>query len=97
MSTVSFSGDDIEIAADVVAAAFGLDTAALREAMRAGTITSRAERGEGEDAGRWRLSFFSTNRRVRFTCDTGGAVISTDTIDFADRPLPPGLRAQVRG
>lgn len=95
MSTVSFSGDDIEIDAGTVARAFDIDTDALRAAMRAGTITSRTERGEGEDAGRWRLSFFSANRRVRFTCDAGGAVISTDRIDFADRPLPPGLRAQV--
>jgi len=93
VSAVSLrGGGDAEIDAAIVAQAFGITPEALREAMREGTITSRVERGEDEDAGRVRLTFFSESRRVRFTCDEAGAIIATDSVDFGDHPLPPGLR-----
>ncbi|MBV0892597.1 hypothetical protein KTN05_12125 [Paracoccus sp. Z118] len=92
MNAVSLRGGDAEIDAGVVAAAFGMTQEAFREEMQAGRIASQIERGEGEDAGRVRLTFYSETRRVRFTCDATGAVIATNTIDFAGRPLPSGLR-----
>lgn len=55
----------------------GLDPADVQTKMCAGEITSRFETGEGEDAGRFRLTFFFDDRRVRLTCATDGEVIST--------------------
>lgn len=92
MTRISVRDGDVEIDADAVARALAITPEALREGMRAGTITSRVERGEGEDAGRTRLTFFTASRRARFTCDATGAVIATDAIDFEDRPLPDSLR-----
>ena len=43
--------------------------------MRDGTITSRFERGEGEDAGRSRVTFFDGGRRVRLIVAADGEVL----------------------
>ena len=42
---------------ELVAPKLGLSAEAFREAMRDGQLTSLVERGEGEDAGRTRLTF----------------------------------------
>lgn len=55
----------------------GLDPADVQVKMREGQITSRFETGEGEDAGRFRLTFFFGDQRVRLTCAEDGEVIST--------------------
>lgn len=41
---------------------FGWSAEELRELMRRGLVTSRVERGEAEDEGRWRLSVRCGNR-----------------------------------
>lgn len=41
---------------------FGWSAEELRDLMRRRLVTSRVERGEGEDAGRWRLSVRCGNR-----------------------------------
>lgn len=48
--------------------------------MRNGDITSQFETGEGDDAGRFRLTFWYAGQRVRLTCDAGGTVLSTSRI-----------------
>lgn len=45
-----------------LAGRFGWSEPELRDLMRRGLVTSRVERGEGEDAGRWRLSVHCGNR-----------------------------------
>jgi hypothetical protein len=54
--------------------------------MRAGEITSRFERGEGEDAGRFRVTFFHGGRRVRLTIDGDGRVLQRSRVT---RTAPP--------
>ena len=44
--------------------------------MRVGKITSVYETGEGEDAGRFRVTFRYGATRVRFTCAEDGEVLS---------------------
>ncbi|MEO3416738.1 DUF6522 family protein [Roseovarius sp. CAU 1744] len=44
--------------------------------MREGKITSVFERGEGADAGRFRVSFRFGATKVRFTCAEDGTVLS---------------------
>ncbi|PWR03353.1 hypothetical protein DKT77_06870 [Meridianimarinicoccus roseus] len=49
----------------------------VRERLRVGRITTRLETGEGEDAGKMRLSFFHDDIRVRLTCSADGTVLKT--------------------
>ncbi len=44
--------------------------------MRSGQITSVFEKGEGEDAGRFRVTFRFGATKVRFTCAEDGEVLS---------------------
>lgn len=85
-------GGDAQIDAAALAAQLGMTQAELRDGMRDGSITSRVERGEGADAGRMRLTVFTPGCRLRMVVDEGGAILSTDRVDFGDRPLPPGMR-----
>ena len=82
MSTVSFSESGIIVDAVLVAESFGLTEDKLRTLMRAGTITSRSETGQGEDAGRTRLNFIFGNRVLRLTVDAQGNQIEPARIDF---------------
>lgn len=49
----------------------------VRNRMRDGRITTRLETGDGEDAGKMRLSFFHDDMRVRLTCSEDGTVLKT--------------------
>lgn len=89
------SDGSFQVDAALLAEAFGLDPAAVPGLMRAGRITSRCERGEGEDAGRFRLSFFHAGRALRLTVDAQGTILSRALFD---RPPPGGLaRPGTRG
>ena len=44
--------------------------------MRSGEISSVFETGEGEDAGRFRVTFLYQGTKVRFTCTDDGTVLS---------------------
>ena len=75
MSRIEFSNDSVQIDAADLARALQVSTGALKQGMRDGKITSRFERGEGEDAGTVRLTFYSAVRRVRVTADGSGNVL----------------------
>lgn len=92
MTQIAFVDDVIEIEADVLAKAFRIDADDLKQGMRDGTITSRVERGEDEDAGKVRLTFFAPSRRVRVTADENGKILTCSAIDFGKLPLPASLR-----
>jgi hypothetical protein len=67
---------ELQIDGALVAGAIGLDVATFRQLMDDGKVTVLCERGTGEDAGRWRASFYYGGRRARFIVDASG------------RPLP---------
>ncbi len=52
--------------------------------MREGRITSTFEKGEGEDAGRFRVTFRFGTTKVRFTCAEDGTVLSQIRTQVAD-------------
>lgn len=83
MAGVEFTGNGVSIDAAVLAKAFRISADDLKQALRDGTITSRFERGEGEDAGKARLTFFSSTRRVRMTLDGSGNVLTCSAVDLA--------------
>lgn len=60
--------------AEMLAALFGWPTQTLRDYMRRGLVASCVERGEGEDAGRWRLSVRCGNRRWQAVVEADGTV-----------------------
>ena len=71
----------IEIDAALVAPRLGLTVAEFRQLMDQRRITVLCERGVGEDAGRYRASFYYGDRRVRLVVDAAGRVcdrISSD-------------------
>ena len=89
---IRIDGSGIEIDAEIVADGLGLDPAVLHQHMREGRVTSLCERGVGEDEGRWRLTFFSGNRRLRLVVDAAGRIEQRSMIDFGDRMLPDSMR-----
>ena len=92
MKPIEFDNEAVQIDAAIVAEGLGLAPSVLQEEMRAGRITSLAERGVDDDAGRHRLTFFSDHRRFRVVIDQTGAIIQRSAIDFGDSMLPKSLR-----
>ena len=60
--------------AEMLAERFGWPAQTLRDYMRRGLVSSRVERGEGEDEGRWRLSVRCGNRRWQAIVETDGTL-----------------------
>jgi len=92
MKPIEFDNGAVQIDAAIVAEGLGLAPSVLQEEMRAGRITSLAERGVNVDAGRHRLTFFSNHRRFRVVVDQTGAIIQRSAIDFGDSVLPKSVR-----
>ncbi|MBO9630813.1 MAG: hypothetical protein J7516_15450 [Shinella sp.] len=58
----------------MLAARFNWPVETFRDMMRRGLVSSRVERGEGEDEGRWRLSVRCGNRRWQAIVEADGKV-----------------------
>nr|WP_306268633.1 DUF6522 family protein [Pararhizobium sp. IMCC3301] len=97
MSAISISGAEITVDAVLVAEGFDMSEEKLRTLMRAGTITSRCETGEGEDAGRTRLNFLYGNRVLRLTVDAEGNLIEPAQIHYAGSALLDARRSNRGG
>lgn len=87
MTRIEYVNDGVQVDASILAQAFAISAEDLRLGMREGSITSRFEQGEGEDAGKVRLTFFSADRRVRMIADERGSVLACSAEDFRT-PLP---------
>jgi hypothetical protein len=92
MKPIEFENGAVQIDAAIVAEGLGLTLSLLQEEMRAGRVTSLAERGLDTDRGRHRLSFFSEHRRFRVVVDEQGAIIQRSALDFGEAALPPSVR-----
>lgn len=89
---VEIGADGVSVDADLLGEALGVPPSDVMRLMREGAITSLFERGEGEDAGRLRLTFFHGSRRLRLVVDETGAILQRSSVDYGDKPLPPALR-----
>lgn len=85
MSVVATTPEGFEVDALVIASAFGLDEATLRDKMRAGEITSLCETGVDDDAGRYRFTFRYGGRALRLIVDAAGKVVSNARFDVTPR------------
>lgn len=92
MQPIEFENGELQIDASVVADGLGVTLPLLQEGMRAGRITSLAERGVEADLGRHCLTFFSEHRRFRVVVDASGAIIQRSALDFGDGSLPKSVR-----
>lgn len=63
-----------EVDAERLARRFGLSVEELQQMTAKGLVFSSVERGDGNDAGYWRLSFRIGNRRWRLTVRQDGRV-----------------------
>lgn len=81
------AGGSFVIDADRIAARFGWSAGEWRDMQRRGLVTSRVERGEGEDQGRWRLSVICGNRLWLAVVSDDGALID-ERVDFVPAQPP---------
>lgn len=91
MTAISFEDGTIQVDAALVAKGLQITPEVLRAALRDGTVTSLCEKGVDEDAGRFRLTFFSRTRRLRMVVDAGGAVLQSSSADYTRRPPGPRI------
>lgn len=87
MAMIEFEEGAIQVDATIVAEGLGIEPSLVQERMREGTITSLCERGIDDDSGRYRLTFFSKNRRLRLVVEEGN-LIQRSVLEFLDCPLP---------
>jgi predicted ATP-grasp superfamily ATP-dependent carboligase len=91
MKPIEFENGTVQIDATIVAEGLAMAPSLLQEEMRAGRITSLAERGVDADSGRHRLTFFSEHRRFRVVVDETGAIIQRSAVDFGESLLPKSV------
>jgi hypothetical protein len=87
-----FEGDTVQVPAAIIAHGLDLEASTVLLLMRGGEVTSHCEKGENEDAGRYRLTFFYKSRRFQLVIDSKGKVLRRSKIDFGERALPVSLR-----
>ena len=83
--------EGFSIDASLVGELLDVSPADVQALMRRGQITSLCERGEGEHAGQYRLTFFYEGRRARLSVDDFGRIVRRSVIDYGKHPLPPAL------
>ena len=86
MAQIDPTEQGFQVEAELIAEGFGLTPDEVNRRMREGLMTSRCEKGVGEDEGRWRLTFYSGGRVLRLTLDTDLNVISRASFDASRRP-----------
>lgn len=89
MKTIEFEQGAFTVDADVIAAVLGIEPARVQPLMRDGIITSVCERGVGEDAGRYRLTFVHGDRAYHLIVDEEGHVIEQSALNVRARRGPP--------
>ncbi|MAW87076.1 MAG: hypothetical protein CMJ42_11155 [Phyllobacteriaceae bacterium] len=87
-SEVERDGDDFVVDAAVLASGFRLPVEEIRRLMREGRITSRTEAGEGEDHGRWRITFYHGERAFRLVLNPDRTIRSRGTFPVPRRSSP---------
>jgi len=80
--------DGFTIDASLLGELLDVPPSGVHPLMRSNEITSLCERGEGEHAGQYRLTFFYRGRRARLSIDESGTVIRRSIVDLGDRRLP---------
>jgi Family of unknown function (DUF6522) len=88
MEPITFTEQGIEIDATLVAKGLQMEPEAMRAALREGRVTRTIERGEGDDLGRFRVTFYAPTRRLRLLFTAQGAILQTSSADYSRKPRP---------
>ena len=83
-SPVRVDGGGFEVDAVYLARHFGLDPAEVPGLLRDRRLQARCERGEGEDAGRHRLSFRLGASRLTLIVDDTGKILRRSAISWPE-------------
>lgn len=89
MDRITFTDQRIEIDAALVAKGLQMLPEALLAALRDGSVTRTIEKGEGDDAGRYRVTFFAPARRLRLFFTASGEILQTSSVAYSRRQRPP--------
>src|SRR3546814_15190026 len=91
------NGDGFCIDAGYLGGLLAVPVDRVQALMRANAIRCVCERGEGEHAGRYRLTFIHGRRRVRLDLDGSGTVLRRSHVDLAGRISAwPQARSEAR-
>ena len=85
MELITFTEQAIEIDAALVAKGLKMEPEELRAALRDGRVTRTVEKGEGEDAGRFRVTFYAPTCRYRVLFTAAGAILQTSSVAYSRR------------
>ena len=80
MSDIELAEDAVKIDAAVIATDLGLGPEGVLGALRDGRLTAVCEQGLEQDSGRWRLTFYHEDRRLRLTVDQTGRVLERSAV-----------------
>jgi len=72
---LSLANGQVTVDAADLAPLLEMEPDVLRRQMRDGDVRILSETGEGDDAGRQRVTFWTKQWRVRLTCDADGTVV----------------------
>ncbi|MGH8261140.1 MAG: DUF6522 family protein [Steroidobacteraceae bacterium] len=89
MNAIQLADGAIDIEASLIAPDLGLDPARVLDSMRSGALTATCERGVNDDAGRYRITFFHRNRRLRLIIDESGHILERSAARLHRRVAPP--------
>ena len=85
MSEVERDGDGFVVDAAVLASGFRLPVQEIRRLMQEGRITSISEIGEGEDEGRWRITFYPGDLALRLVLNADHSIRTRGTFPVPNR------------
>ena len=80
--TVSINDESATVDVAVLADGLGIEAADISSLIRQGRLTSKFEKGIGEDAGRCRLTFWMGAKRFRIVVDAQGNVLKKFRTDY---------------
>jgi len=77
---LSLANGQVTVDAADLAPLLEMEPDVLRRQMRDGDVRILSETGEGDDAGRQRVTFWTKQWRVRLTCDADGTVVKQSRV-----------------
>ncbi len=85
MNRIERDRDGFVVDATLLESAFKLPVSKVRTLMQDGHITSSSEKGQGEDEGRWRITFYYGGRALRLTLNSDGTIKTRGTFPVPNR------------
>ena len=89
MNTIEFEHGSFSVPVEIVAAGFDIAVELVRPLMHQNKITSLCERGGGEDAGQFRLTFFHADQLFHLVVDSEGRIVKNSPRERDPRRRPP--------